>query len=190
MKPYVYGMRIYLKDGYKPMADLALGDGGKPNGNIVTIEWDDNDEREKYTINSFTFIWDERKMVQNNTFEEYVKRTLITEIDLKEIGLPEDVIKNSWLSKIPLYGKLKNDPNEIIVITQYKREVFIAWVCHLSKGYKWRNGKEECPVILDMPGFNKIRCCNPHTIKEINGIRYTMACISEKMDYPVSNWLS
>lgn len=68
---YVYGMRIYLKDGYKPMADLALGDGGRTNGEIVTIEYDRVDEREKYYINSYTFIWDERIPVKTMTFSEY-----------------------------------------------------------------------------------------------------------------------
>lgn len=68
---YVYGIRIYLKDGYRPMADLAFGDGGRTNGEIVTIEWDRPDEREKYYIDSYTFIWDDRAPVQRWTFQEF-----------------------------------------------------------------------------------------------------------------------
>jgi len=68
---YVYGIRIYLKDGYKPMADLAFGDGGRTNGEITTIEWDRPDEREKYHIDCYTFIWDERAPVHKWTFQEY-----------------------------------------------------------------------------------------------------------------------
>lgn len=68
---YVYGMRIYLKNGHKPMADLALGIGGRTSGEIVTIEWDRPDEREKYVINSYTFVWDERIPVKTMSFSEY-----------------------------------------------------------------------------------------------------------------------
>ena len=72
-RKYVYGMRIYLEDGHRPMADLAMGEGGRPNGEIVTIEYDRIDEREKYYINAYTFIWDERIPVKTMTFSEYVK---------------------------------------------------------------------------------------------------------------------
>ena len=99
------------------------------------------------------------------------------EIYLRELNLPTDVIENSW-DYIPFYGKLTGDPTEIIVITQYKREVFSGTVCHL-KG----------DTIFDMPKFNPIKCHNPKTIKEIDGIKYTMACLAEKNDYPVTNWL-
>jgi len=59
--PYVYGIRVYYKPGtFTPMADLALGDGGRPNGKIVTIHWDNETERSQYFANSYTFIWDER----------------------------------------------------------------------------------------------------------------------------------
>lgn len=27
------------------------------------------------------------------------------------------------------------------------------------------------------------------TGKEINGVKYTMACLPERKDYPISNWL-
>lgn len=71
-KRYVYAVRIYLKDGYKPMADLAFGDGGRPNGETVTIEWDVVSEREKYVINAYTFVWDERETVKEKSFREYI----------------------------------------------------------------------------------------------------------------------
>lgn len=99
-------------------------------------------------------------------------------ISLTELNLPEDVLNNSWDDNIPLHGELTGDATEIIVITQYKREVFSGTVCHLSEG-----------KITDMPGFNHIRCHNSRTIKEINGMKYTMACLSERKEYPISNWL-
>ena len=73
-KRYVYAVRIWLKDGYKPMADLAFGDGGRPTGEIVAIEWDVITEREKYVINAYTFIWDERETVKTRSFSEYISQ--------------------------------------------------------------------------------------------------------------------
>lgn len=70
-KRYVYGVRLWLKDGHQPMADLALGDGGRPSGEIVTIEWTDVNARENYLINGYTFIWDER-LPAERTFEEFL----------------------------------------------------------------------------------------------------------------------
>lgn len=59
-KRFVYAMRIWLKDGYKPMADLAFGEGGRLTGEVQTIHFDDITERGKYVINSYTVVWDER----------------------------------------------------------------------------------------------------------------------------------
>lgn len=70
-RPFAYAVRIYLKDGYEVMADIALGDGGRPNGVIETIEWDNINERSKYVINAYTFIWDERHIVKTYTFYDY-----------------------------------------------------------------------------------------------------------------------
>ena len=72
-KRYVYAIRIFNENDYKPMAELAFGDGGRPNGETITIEWDDINEREKYVINAYTFIWDERDVVKEKTFDKYVK---------------------------------------------------------------------------------------------------------------------
>lgn len=69
---YVYGIRIFLKDGYLHMAELAFGDGGRPNGETAVIRWDIPAEREKYYINAYTLIWDERPAAAIRTFNEYV----------------------------------------------------------------------------------------------------------------------
>ena len=68
-KPYVCAMRLYLKDGYQPMADLAILKDGKLD-RLETIEYDDISKRECYYINAYTLIWDER--VMNGTFEDYL----------------------------------------------------------------------------------------------------------------------
>ena len=67
-----YAVRIYLSADHTPMADIALGDGGRPTGETDTIRWDRIDEREKYVINAYTFIFDERGTPQKMTFDEYV----------------------------------------------------------------------------------------------------------------------
>ena len=71
-KRYVYAIKIYLKNGYQPMADLAFGEGGRPTGETVTIPWDVEDERNKYYYNSYTLVWDTRTTVLNMSFEDYV----------------------------------------------------------------------------------------------------------------------
>lgn len=72
-KRYVYGVRIFLENGHKPMAELALGDGGRPDGSTVIVPWDSPEEiDEKYVINAYTFIWDEREIVQHSAFDDYV----------------------------------------------------------------------------------------------------------------------
>lgn len=73
-KPYVYAMRIYLEDGHKPMADLVILKEGRVTG-VDTIEYDDIAAREKYYINAYTLIWDERVIEDINcTFSEYVDK--------------------------------------------------------------------------------------------------------------------
>lgn len=53
----VVAIRIYLKDGHIPMADLVFANKG-----MVTIEWANVKEREFYAhcINAYTLIYDER----------------------------------------------------------------------------------------------------------------------------------
>ena len=68
-KPYVSAMRIYLEDEHKPMADLIILKDGKLE-HLETIEYNDINKREKYYINAYTLIWDER--VMTGTFEDYL----------------------------------------------------------------------------------------------------------------------
>lgn len=102
--------------------------------------------------------------------------------------LPGDVINNSG-SSIPMHGKLMGDSNEIVVITQLNRTVRKAYLCHLSKKVD-ECTKEPYDCILDMPGFKEITIDQKNCVKNIDGIRYTMACLREK-NYTQSraNWL-
>lgn len=103
--------------------------------------------------------------------------------------LPNDVVENSGFA-VQLIGKLIGEPNEIIVITQLGRTVGTAYVCHLSNGYDKRNMGNPCKCILDMPGFPKIKITQDFLIKEMDGIKYTMACMAEKdFDFARANWL-
>ena len=68
-KPYVAAMRIYLKNGHQPMADLAILKDGNLD-RVETIRYDDIKTRESYYINAYTLIWDER--VVTGTFSDYV----------------------------------------------------------------------------------------------------------------------
>ena len=72
---FVYAMRIWLKDGYKPMADLAFGEGGRLTGEFQTIHFDNVTEREEYVINSYTIVWDERTK-PFCSFEDYILQTM------------------------------------------------------------------------------------------------------------------
>ena len=68
---HVYAIRIYLENGYQPMAEIAFGDGGRPNGETKIIPWDELEVRNEYIINAYTFVWDERI---NKSFNEYIGR--------------------------------------------------------------------------------------------------------------------
>ena len=81
-KRFVYAMRIWLKNGYKPMTDLAFGDGGRPTGEVQTIHFDNVVEREKYVINAYTIVWDERTK-PFYSFEDYMLKN--TPKSLKEV---------------------------------------------------------------------------------------------------------
>ena len=63
----VVAIRIYLKDGHIPMADLAFAD-----KSVVTIEWASQWERNFYAplINAYTLIYDTRPKV---SFTEWTK---------------------------------------------------------------------------------------------------------------------
>lgn len=58
-KPYVYAVRLYWGTS-APMADLAIMKDGTITEVIRGVEWDRVNERDKYFINSYTFIVDER----------------------------------------------------------------------------------------------------------------------------------
>ena len=74
-KPFAYAVRIFLEGGYKPMAEIALGEGGRPTGETKIIPWDNVYERDKYVINAYTFVWDEREVVRTKSFKEYINET-------------------------------------------------------------------------------------------------------------------
>jgi hypothetical protein len=63
----VVAIRIYLKDGRIPMADLAF-----TNGDMLTIEWANVKEHEFYAprINAYTLIYDTRPKA---SFTEWIK---------------------------------------------------------------------------------------------------------------------
>ena len=109
------------------------------------------------------------------------------EINLREIGMPEDVIFETGSETIPLKGNLTGDPSEIIVITQFRRMLYSGTVCHIEKG----NTNQDAYVIRDMPGFNEIHMPYgfQNRIHEFDGIKYTMACLAEKNDYALANWI-
>lgn len=70
---YVYGIRIFLANDHTPMAELAFGNGGRITGETEVIRWDSMSERERFFINSYTFIWDEREIVREKSFTEYIQ---------------------------------------------------------------------------------------------------------------------
>ena len=65
----IVAIRIYLKDGHIPMADLAFA-----NKDMVTIEWTSAVERKFYApyINGYTLIYDTRPKV---SFAEWTKES-------------------------------------------------------------------------------------------------------------------
>ena len=62
------------KTAGEPMADLALGQGGRPTGEVVTVHWDNLYELEKYYISAYTFIYDVRPVPVANTFLSLVEQ--------------------------------------------------------------------------------------------------------------------
>jgi len=114
-----------------------------------------------------------------------------TEITLIKIEgfLPDDVVENSG-PHIPLYGEIKGNPNEIVVITQLKRQVFSANVCHISDKHTEESINDSYEYVLDMPGFKKIKLSSSNCIHEQGGVKFVMACLTEKDHEPaLGNWL-
>ena len=71
---YIYAIRIFLDNYRTPMAELAFGEGGRPNGETVTIRWDESDKLDGYVMNAYTYIWDERtsEIAYGSSFRDYV----------------------------------------------------------------------------------------------------------------------
>lgn len=111
--------------------------------------------------------------------------TIYNTLDITGL-VPMDVIQNSG-TEIPLFGTLTGAHNEVIVITQLRRAVYDAWVCHTEQREdKLYHRNAQC--VIDMPGFNEILITNKCRVKD--GKRYIMACLAEK-DYNQcrNNWL-
>ena len=69
-KPYVFAMRLYW-EGPSPMADLAVMKDGEITEVIEGVEWDRCSERDKYFVNSYTFVVDER--TRGESFDQIVE---------------------------------------------------------------------------------------------------------------------
>lgn len=112
-------------------------------------------------------------------------------LNIKNLNLPKDVIENSG-ECIELFGELTGNSDEIVVITQLRRTVYNAYVCHVSYdckteyliGHKIINDIPEFPIMI-IKGLTEDIC-----IKTINGVKYTMVCKADKHeDFTTPNWL-
>ena len=57
-KQLALAVLIYTEHG-KPMADIAVGDGGRPK-EVITIPWDFEEERNRFHFNAYTLFCDKR----------------------------------------------------------------------------------------------------------------------------------
>lgn len=63
----------------KPMADIAVGDGGRPK-EVVTIPWDFEEERNRFYFNAYTLFCDKRMNANSaKDFNYFVKNGSIPE---------------------------------------------------------------------------------------------------------------
>ena len=69
-KPYVYAMRLYWGNA-AILADLAIMKDGEITEIVRGVEWDCTNERDKYFVNSYTFIVDER--THGESFDQIVE---------------------------------------------------------------------------------------------------------------------
>ena len=98
-----------------------------------------------------------------------------TIISAKTLRLPKDVVEPF---EIRIHGKLTGAYNDVVVVKQLRRKIFEdAYVCHVTEGPHGRG-------IYDMSEFQFIREGTAASIKRIGDINFTMACISEAI-----NWL-
>ena len=110
-----------------------------------------------------------------------------TMLNLKNIELPCDVLANN--DQVELVGTPTGSEDEIVVLSQIRRSVTKAYVCHISNGYKHRRGDEAIPIVLDYPRLKKLKISNPRLdIHTINGVKYTMACLADQ-NIGNANWL-
>lgn len=97
-------------------------------------------------------------------------------LKLSDLELPEDVLENSPESIMVYYGRSTNSGDLVILLTQYKRVVFSAAVGSITHNYK--TGNDE---IRDAFGAPTV-IVKPQSLKTINGINYTMFCVSDQYD--------
>ena len=57
-KQYALAVLIYTNH-YRPMADIAIGDGGKPK-EVITIPWDYEESRNRFYFDAYTLFCDKR----------------------------------------------------------------------------------------------------------------------------------
>lgn len=106
----VTAVKIYLKDGYKPMAKLAFAFGG-----IFVFEWDRCDIREIFEsgINAYTIFYDERT---ERPFSDWIKPIdgeLYPELTLEtaEIGAKYSFL-NGWIQVLEIHNYSEEEANE------------------------------------------------------------------------------
>ena len=77
-KQYALAVLIYTKN-YKPMADIAVGTGGKPD-KVVTILWDYVEARNQFYFNAYTLFCDRRMNASAIAdFNQFCKNGCISE---------------------------------------------------------------------------------------------------------------
>lgn len=103
-------------------------------------------------------------------------------INLDELKVPKDV-KSDIGRTLELIGELKGTADEIIVITYLGRNVIDAFVCNVHKDYVFPDDDSMESVIYNIPNYPKL-VVQKHmwnvAVKEINGIKYTMANLADK----------
>lgn len=63
----------------KPMADIAIGDGGRPK-EVITVHWDSEESRNQFYFNAYTLFCDKRMNVNAvDDFNYFVENGSIPE---------------------------------------------------------------------------------------------------------------
>lgn len=104
----------------------------------------------------------------------------IIALDLRALKLPADVLFESG-EFIEINAEPSGWTSEIVVISQLKRKVYNAHICHIEN-----DGKvHDCPFI-DYP-FE----VGAHHLCVVDGIKYTMVCLAQKEKSAIhpTNWL-